>query len=356
MIKLRVFGKTPQGQTVYSYTLTHGNTQATVLDFGATLQSLVVPNAQGEPTDVVLGFDSLEGYLDNPACHGATIGPSANRVDKGQITLDGHIWQLPTNDGPSRQNNLHSDLEHGLHKRLWHAQMVTRDSTDHLVLHCSLEHGELGLPGKRTIYVDYSWADTPLDQPTLVVEARVTTDVPTFVNLTNHSYFNLDGHASGSILDHTLRIAAHSYLPLRSDCVSYGTIDPVAQTPFDFSEPHSIGEHIEDVHEQLDIGKGYDHCFVLNQSGTLHPALTLKSAHSGIELSLSCTTPGIHVYTGNWLDDTTAKDGARYMPRAGVAFESEFWPNCNAHPAWPQPICTPDAPYQLSIHYRFSAQ
>lgn len=355
MADLDVFGMTPFGESVHSYTLTAGPSTVRVMDFGATVLGIAVPDAHGTVADVVLGFDDLEGYLDNPACHGCTIGPSANRTDRGEVPIGGQIYQLPKNDGPELANNLHTDLVHGLHKRMWSGSIDKTRNAVTFVTH--LSDGELGLPGNRAFTVDYELGISE-QTTTLTITQRCTTDIETFVNMTNHMYFNLEGHASGPVLNHQLSINADRFLPLRDDNISYGVLQPVAGTAFDFRIDKEIGVDIDSDDEQIAIARGYDHCFCIRGFDPLsvrpRHALRATAPHSRRALDISISAPGAHLYTGNWLNDTGAKDGAHYTARAGFAFEPEFYPDNVHHEDWAHPACTSTCAYEQVITYRFS--
>ena len=355
MADIERFGAIDDGSEVHVYTLACGDVTARVMDFGATLLSLVAPDQNGHLDDLVLGFDRLEGYFDNPACYGATIGPSANRTDRGEVTIAGTTYHMVGNDGPSLRNNLHTDLAQGIHKRIWHAD----PSEDGASVCFSLElpDGEYGLPGNRLLTAIYSLAPDESGAVTLKVHYECTSDAPTFVNMTNHTYWNLAGHASGSVLEQVVSVQAQSYLPLRDDNVSSGTVDSVADTPFDFRHPKALGRDIEQTCDQLLQAHGYDHCFCVDgyrPSEPVRPALHAEDPASGRVLDISITTPGAHLYTGNWLDDTNAKAGAEYRPRYGFAFEPEYWPDNMHHDDWVHPCCEPGHPYAQTILYRFS--
>lgn len=405
MIETEIFGTLPNGLLTHAYTLIEKNTRVTISDFGATILSIKTPDVRGDVQDIVLGFDTLADYAGaNPACYGATIGPVANRSDKAEIVLEGVAYTLPKNDGSSQENNLHTSLTEGLHKRLWKAEVDHEHNT--VTLSCTLLDGEFGLPGDRNFSARFELvsrdgggsdnlagvtclagastcgnADSITDLDGGCQQLRVTyictTSKPTFVNMTNHSYFNLAGHASGSVLDHEVCIHASSYLPIRKDNVSEGTVEPVKNTPFDFREAKALGENIHDENEQLRRANGYDHCFAVDGytspdasdvAGVAHTAaaetaektnqprsaLLARDPKSGRRLHITISAPGAHLYTGNWLNDTSAKDCASYAQRAGFAFEPEFYPDCSHHQSWPQPLCTPEHPYIATIVYTFS--
>ena len=356
MIQTHPFGTAPDGQPVTVYDLAAGAARVRVMDFGATLVGVDVPDASGNTADVLLGFGELDGYFDNPACYGATIGPVANRTDRGEVPIAGTVYQLPKNDGPDQANNLHSDLAHGLHKRVWDAK--TDEAANTVRFTCTLADGELGLPGNRTFTAEYALTTDEDGTTALTLTYGCTTDAETYVNMTNHSYFNLAGHASGSALTQLVRVRAEHFLPLREDSVSTGEVREVAGTPFDFCAAKALGTDIEADDEQLHRARGYDHCFCVDSykhdAATPRPALTAEDPASGRTLDIAITAPGAHLYTGNWLDDKNAKDGATYTPRDGFAFEPEFWPDNVHHDDWEHPVCTPDHPFRSQIVYRFS--
>lgn len=357
MANIEFLGKTPDGIPVSSYELSCDGVTARVMDFGATLLSLSAPNRDGAAEDIVLGFDRLDDYFDNPACYGATVGPSANRTDLGQVTIGEATYQMPKNDGPDSRNNLHTDLADGLHKRVWNVEPADDDSS--VTFSITLADGDYGLPGNRWVTTTYALVPSPEGGVALTLHYRCESDAPTFVNMTNHTYWNLAGHASGLVLNQLVGVNASHYLPLRSDNVSLGEVADVAGTPFDFRQAKELGRDIELDNEQLAQGRGYDHCLCVDgYDGADAPrrALHAEDPASGRTLDISITTPGAHLYTGNWLDDADAKDGATYTPRCGFAFEPEFWPDNMHHADWVHPVCRPGQPYEQTIVYRFSSR
>lgn len=349
------FGVTPEGSKAHAYILSNDHARVRVSDFGATLLGVEVAGSDGSFDDVVLGFSSVEGYAGpNSACYGGTIGPVANRTDKAEVPLAGNVYHLPKNDGPDSANNLHSDLTRGLHKRLWETSI----EGDDVVSFClTLADGELGLPGERSFTVTYRLIEDA-SGPALVVTHSCATDAVTYVNMTNHTYFNLAGHDSGDVHDQVVSIDADEFLPVREDSVSTGETRRVEGTPFDFRSPKALGTDISEDCEQLMRARGYDHCFCVrgyDPKGEPRHALHAEDPKSGRVLDILITTPGAHLYTGNWLDDAEGvKDDATYVPRSGFAFEPEFYPDCVHHPDWPQSVCAPDEPYRSTIVYRFS--
>ena len=355
MITTPPFGAAPSGSPVTVYNLVCAGARVRVMDYGATILGIEVPDASGDVADIALGFDALDGYFDNPACYGGTIGPSANRTDKGQIEIAGTVYQMARNDGPDKANNLHTDLEHGLHKRVWNA--TVDEITNTVSFTCKLADGELGLPGNRTFTVAYVLQAGPTGAAELTCTQSCVTDADTFVNMTNHTYFNLAGHDAGTVLDQVVTIDAEAFLPQRQDNVSFGEVRPVAGTPFDFRAPKALGRDIDANDEQIKIARGFDHCFCLDgftPDANPRHALHLQDPNSRRTLDIFVTAPGAHLYTGNWLSDIDAKDGCSYGPRDGVAFEPEFWPDNNHHTDWAHPVCTPDHPFSSTIVYRFS--
>ena len=351
MIDVRPFDSFVNSPAALTYTIRGAHSSIKLSNFGATILGISVPDVYGTQADVVLGYSLFDLYLDNPACFGASIGPSANRTDKAEIPLNGVIYHLSKNNGLDNQNNLHTDLVTGIHKRIWQTEIDEAHNT--VKFSIDLVDGEYGLPGNRHITATYELVEDAAHS-TVNLTYTCTTDAATFVNMTNHVYFNLNGHDSGNVCGHQLTINADSYLPLREDSVSAGTIDSVVGTPFDFRTPKTIGRDLRQENKQLNIAHGYDHCFVINnyEDGQLRPAL-LATSENGRSLEIQITAPGAHLYTGNWLDEARAKDGATYKPQAGFAFESEFYPDCAHHEKWPQPTCTPEQSYSSQIVYRF---
>lgn len=349
MISIDSFGQTAQGEELFRYTLKSQSIRVSLTNFGATLLTVETPDKDGKLADIVLGFDTLAPYFDNPACYGATIGPSANRTDKGELFIEGTRYQLPQNDGPDLQNNLHTDLACGLHKCVWEADLDDKNNAVIFSYHAT--DGQWGLPGERHVSVRYT-----VEDDCLRIEQRATTDAPTFVNMTNHSYFNLGGIGSGHCLDTLVKINAHNYLPVRDDSVSEGSIEPVTDTPFDFLQAKPLGQDINQDNIQLKRARGYDHCMIVDgysSDAAPREALIAHDPRSGRSLTISITAPAAHLYTGNWLSDANAKAGISFGPRDGFAFEPEFMPDCAHHDDWPQPVCTPEHPWSQTIVYQF---
>ena len=357
MLEKSSFGSISDGPEAHAYTLTTEHARATVSDFGATLLGVEVPDRDGNNADVILGFASVKGYAGvNGSCYGGIIGPMANRTDRAEVPIDGTVYHLVGNDGAAKENNLHSDLSHGLHKRMWEASYDEAENT--LSLSCVLPDGELGLPGNRTFSASYTLTEPERGVVELTLRLGCTTDAKTVVNMTSHAYANLAGHDSGSVLGQVCAIDADTFLPLREDSVSEGVVEDVAGTPFDFRTPKTLGADIEKDCEQLRRARGYDHCLCVRgyePDGAPRHAMRLEDPTTGRALDILITMPGAHLYTGNWVDDASGvKDDATYHSRDGVAFEPEFYPDFPHHPEWDQPVCEPGRPYAQTIVYRFS--
>ena len=350
MISTAPFGTAPDGTEVTCYTLDNGTVAVRIMDFGATILGVDAPDENGERADIVLGYGTLDGYTaHNPSCYGATIAPSANRIGGAKLTIDGVEWNLVKNEG---ENNLHTDLEHGLHKRVWDAEVDEAANTVRMT--ATLAHGELGLPGERTFTAEFTL--TPAN--VLRLRYAATSDQRTFVNMTNHVYFNLAGHDAGSALDQIASVNASQVLIVDEHSVPTGKLREVEGTAFDFRTPKPLGRDIRADDEQIKIANGFDHCFCINDfwpSGAhLRPALHAEDPASGRVLDISITAPGAHLYTGNFLGDEHAKDDATYKANDGFAFEPEYYPNTPNIPSFPQCFCGPDHPYESIIEYRFS--
>ncbi len=314
------FGKTKNGETITAYTIKNkSGMSATLIDFGATLVKLEVPDKNGKMKDVVLGYDDVKSYEEGETFFGAVIGRNCNRVCDGKVTLDGVTYQMDQNDN---ENNLHSGLK-GVDKICW---TVLQDSNDSSVTFiCKSNDMEQGLPGNVTITVTYSISD---DNEFLITYDAVS-DKKTIINLTNHSYFNLNGHYKGSIENHELQINADYYNPV-IDAKSIPTEEnaPVEGTVFDFRTPKTVGQDIEADEVQLKYVGGYDHNYVVNgNTGDLRPFATLYSPESGIFMEFMSDQTGTQFYSGNFVGDQTGKGGFAYHKRSGLCLEPQYIPN-----------------------------
>ncbi len=354
MVFTWVFGEMPDGRPVHLYELRAGAATVRLMDLGASVQAVCVPGRDGAVADVLPGYDSVAGYLASGACFGATVGPSANRSAGGEVLAGDKYVYLPKNDG---DNNIHTDWKRGFHMRVWEAEVL--EAANAVRFTCELADGEFGLPGNRVFSATYTLAEGDGGGCELRLEYRCETDAATFVNMTNHSYFNLAGHGSGVVYGQEAQIFAGSYLPQREDNVSRGDVAAVAGTPFDFREAKPIGRDIEANCDQLAVAHGYDHCFCVDgyvEDAAPRPAFVAYDPASGRELRISLTTPGAHFYTGNWFEGDTGKDGVIYQPRQAFAFEPEFYPDNSHHADWPHPVCTPNHPFESTVVWHFSVR
>ena len=343
------FGHLPDGRGVELYTFGNGRgVTVRVMTYGAIIQSLETPDRQGHPADIVLGFDSLAGYLAGSPYFGAVVGRYANRIARGRFTLDGKTYQLATNNGP---NSLHGGVK-GFDKVLWTAASFQRDSAVGVALRYESPDGEEGFPGHVAARVTY----TLTAASELIVEYEASTDKATPINLSQHSYWNLHGDGRGDILDHLLTLDASGFTPVDSTLIPTGAIDSVAGTPFDFRTATAIGARIDAANEQLRFGRGYDHNWVLDRhghAGAVHAA-RLADPVSGRVLDISTTEPGIQFYSGNFLDGTiTGKSGRVYQRRGGLCLETQHFPDSPNHANFPSAILRPGARYQSKTVFTF---
>ena len=353
------FGMTHRGEAVSLYTLknAHGM-EAKVLDYGGIIVSLRVPDRNGRLDDVVLGFDSLGDYERGSPYFGAIIGRYGNRIARGRFTLDGRTYTLATNNGP---NHLHGGVR-GFDKVIWSVTPFQRSDSVGLVMNYTSPDGEEGYPGTLRATVTY----TLTDKNEFIFDYQATTDRPTPVNLTQHSYFNLAGDGKGDILGHVVTLNADRFTPVDSTLIPTGEMKSVAGTPFDFRTSTAIGARIDRNDEQLRYGRGYDHNFVLNKGGRggkggIEGDVTL-AAHvyeptTGRVMEISTTEPGLQFYSGNFLDSTLrGKQGVVYGRRSGFAMETQHFPDSPNKPAFPSTILRPGEEYRSRTIYRFGVQ
>jgi aldose 1-epimerase len=344
-----VFGILPDGRAVERVMLRDVNGfEAHIMTYGATLQALLVPDARGDRDDVVLGHDHLAGYLGRRGFFGATVGRYANRIANARFVLDGCVVQLAANNG---RHALHGGPE-GFDKQLWQIAEIDDGAQPGVTLVYVSADGEEGYPGRLDISVSYR-----LTGPSeLSISFAAQADRPTIVNLTNHSFFNLEGAASrADVLDHRLTLAAERFLAIDPDAIPLP--EPpraVAATPFDFREATAIGARIRHDDMQLRHGRGYDHNFCLDNAGEVRFAARLEAPRSGRVLELSTDQPGLQVYSGNYLDSSIAgKQGQLYRQSDAVCLEPQIWPNAPNRPDFPDPCLMPGSVYQRRSVYRF---
>lgn len=345
------FGTLQDGTRVAAVELSNASGMSVrIIALGAAVQALTVPDRNGVGADVVLGYDSPRDYLAKPQYFGATVGRYANRIAHGRFTLDGRRYTLETNDGP---NHLHGGV-HGLDKILWKIEDSAGGSPARVVLSHVSADGAGGYPGTLRIKATYTLSENN----ELAVEYRATTDRPTIVNITNHSYFNLAGAAGSSdILDHRLTLFAEAYTAVDATLIPTGERRAVAGTPFDFRQPHAIGGRIHDGRdEQLRIGRGYDHNFVLTgRSGELRRAARLEDPASGRVLEVLASAPGLQFYSGNFLDGTVVGKGGRiYRQGDALCLEPQVFPDSPNRPDFPTARLDPGGEYVNTMVFRFS--
>nr|WP_295662107.1 aldose epimerase family protein [Polymorphobacter sp.] len=345
-------GTLPDGRTVPAVTLSNRNgIKATVIGWGAALQSLVVPDHGGHSADVVLGYATLKDYLDHPQYFGATVGRFANRIAKGRFTLDGKTYQVPVNNGA---NSLHGGTA-GFDKQLWHVVEATGGASGHVTLRHVSPDGEMGYPGTLTVDATYTLGE----DDRLTIEYRATTTAPTIVNVTNHTYWNLSGEGSANgAMRHLVTIPAEAYLPTDAGAIPTGEVRAVAGTDFDFRKPHAVGERVRDASDQqLVFGRGYDHNWVVGRAVTADEHLMARAVDpvSGRGFELWSNQPGLQFYSGNFLDSTTSGK-ARRIYRAGdaIVFEPQIFPDTPNQPAFGSAQLNPGETYRNIISYRFS--
>lgn len=343
------FGALPDGAPVTAYTLTnrHGM-QVKLLDLGAIISEVHVPDRNGKMADVVLGFDSVAPYLANKAFLGALIGRFGNRIAKGQFSLDGKDYQLAINNAP---NHLHGG-EQGFHQVLWQAVPFETAEAVGITFMRSSPDGEDGYPGKLDVSVVYELNN----DNALSLRYHAVTDQATPVNLTNHSYFNLAGQ--GDMLAHEIVIHADRYTPVDAGSIPTGELADVAGTPFDLRRPTAIGAGIAFDHPQIAIGRGYDHNFVLNkQAGqALSLAALVREPQSGRVMEVYTEEPGVQFYSGNFLDGSQQGKGITHTHRSAFCLETQHFPDSPNHPHFPDSILRPGQEYRTTTVYRFSAE
>lgn len=343
-IKRILWGKTGDGIDIYKYIIKNSSGAYVELsDIGAGIVSIVVPDKNGRLTDVVIGYDKPESYFGDGPCAGKCPGRYANRIAGGHFSLDGKDYSLPINNGP---NHLHGGPE-GFQNKVWESR-INGDAVEFLYYS---KDGEAGYPGNLKIVAHYEWDD----ENTLKLTFTAATDAPTVLNLTNHSYFNLNG--KGDILKHELKLNASEYLPTDETLIPLGESEPVAGSPMDFINPKPIGRDLKTDFPALNYGKGYDNCFVIDgyKPGQIQNAAELYSPESGICLDVLTTQPGVQIYTGNWLKGCPeGKKGIIYNDYDAVAIECQHFPDSPNKPEYPSTVLREGEVYQEAIIYSLS--
>lgn len=342
------FGSTPDGQAVEKYTLKNkAGMQIDVITYGGIITSWTAPDKNGKYENIVLGFDNLKPYIKNPSYFGAIIGRYGNRIANGEFELDGKSFQLEKNDGT---NCLHGGNK-GFDKVIWSAKEKITDDSVSLILSYVSKDGEGGFPGTLTSTVTY----TLNSNNTLEVEYKATTDKKTIVNLTQHSYFNLSGDFSKNILNNVLSIDADKIISVDIILIPTGKFKSVENTPFDFRTPKEVGKDIDKKDEQLLLGNGYDHCWILNHQNTFRKIASVLHPASGRYMEVFSNEPGVQFYSGNFLDDTLIRpDGGTYAKRTGLCLETQHYPDSPNQKSFPSVVLKPGEKYYSKTAFKFS--
>jgi aldose 1-epimerase len=353
---IKPFGKLPTGAEARLFTLENASgLKAEISDYGGTIVRLFAADRHGRFDDVVLGRERVEDYVEKSPFLGCITGRFANRIAGGKFTLDGQTYQLACNNTPGGiPCHLHGGTK-GFDKKLWNAELIGTKAEPTLRLSYRSPDGEEGYPGNLNVMVAYTvTADNELR-----IAYNATTDRATPINLTNHSYFNLGGEGSGDILGHVLTLRAGRYTPVGNGLTPIGQLAPVAGTPLDFTEPHTVGERIEALHEQLRFAGGYDHNFEIDPPTENPPALaaTMFEPKSGRMMEVLTTEPGVQFYSGNFLNGSfTGKNGHVYQRRTGFCLETQHYPDSPNQPAFPSTILRPGDTFRSTTIYRFSTR
>lgn len=350
------FGSLSDGREANLYSISRDGFTVKISDYGATIRSIVFEDfksAAKEPLDIVLGFDSISEYENDSCYFGAVCGRFANRIKNGHFTLNGKEYQLAVNNNG---NHLHGGV-FGFNRKLWQAEFIPNG----ISFSCLSPEGEESYPGNLDVKVSY----TIVEDNTLDIQYVAKSDMDTVVNLTNHSYFNLSGHNSGTILNQSLKLNADNFTELDESSCPNGKISPVNETPFDFKEFHRIGERIASKHPQMVIGNGYDHNFVLNPSKAEENLRGLPLAATalfdssknkqGVNMKMYTSKPGVQLYTGNYIrENTRGKAGAVYGSRHGFCLETQYFPDAINHGNFPSPVLKADEEYNFTTIFAFS--
>jgi aldose 1-epimerase len=350
-VQQQPFG-THDGRPVTLFTLTNAHgVEVRAMNYGGIIVSIRVPDRKGQLADIVLGHDTAEGYMPNPPYIGAIVGRYANRVANGTFTLDGKTYTLPKNDGP---NTLHGGTTRTFDKVLWDGEALKGKAG--VAFSFLSKDGEEGFPGNVKVKVTY----TLTDANELEINYEATTDKSTPINLSQHSYFNLAGEGTSDILNHEIMINADRFTPVDKNLIPTGELRPVKGTPFDFTTSTRVGARIDDSYDQIVLGHGYDHNWVINRKSKddgLVLAARVYEPTTGRVLEVSTTQPGVQFYTGNFLDGTvTGKQGHVYKRRYGLCLETQHFPDSPNHPDFPTTILKPGETFHQKTVFKFSAK
>ena len=345
------FGSLEDGTHIDAYTLTNAKgMEVKIISYGGRIVSLSVPDKNGSFENVTLGFDNIGDYVSENPFFGALVGRYGNRIAKGKFSIDDNEYTLVTNNG---ENHLHGGTV-GFDKVVWDVKPIEKEDKAQLELHYVSKDGEEGYPGKLDVTVIY----TLNDDNVLSVEYKAETDKPTVVNLTQHAYFNLTGDFSNNVLDHEIVLHADRFLPVDAGLIPTGELRNVASTPFDFTQAKTIGQDINQENNQLTLGGGYDHCWVLNgDKGTMRTVATAYDSESGRFMEVSTTEPAIQFYTGNFLDGTLPNpQGGTYGQRSGFCLETQHYPDSPNQPEFPSTRLNPGETYETTTKFKFSTK
>lgn len=339
----RNFGHTKDGRETNLFTYKTNRFELSVSDYGASLVKLIINDKEGKPIDIVLGYDNVTGYeLDKGSYLGCNVGRNANRIANARFTLNNVEYVLEQNDGV---NNLHSGNS-PYSKRMWCVEKYTDDS---ITFSLESPHMDQGYPGNLKMYITYKiTSDSSFE---ILYEA--TPDMDTIINVTNHSYFNLNGEGTGNIENHKVVLYADYYTPANEFSIPTGEILPVDNTPMDFRKEKTIGAEINDNFEQLIYANGYDHNWITDTSGNVHEIATIVGDKTGISMTISTDYPGVQMYTGNFLEQVNGKKGHIYSTRDGLCFEPQFYPDAINRPEFVSPICKAGELFKKKIIYSF---
>lgn len=343
-VQKELFGTDKEGKEVYLYTLSNSRgMKAKVMNYGAILVDLIVPDKEGKTADVVLGYDKLSESFVNGCFFGAVIGPNANRIANARFILDGVEYHLDPNDG---MNNLHSHKDLGVHKRIWETQEIENG----VVFSVDMPDADLGFPGNKTLKVTYSVNE----ENELKLEYSGISDKNTIINMTNHSYFNLDGHDAGDISEHQVTIHAKYFTEILPGAIPTGKLVPVEGTPMDFNTPKKIGEEIDKEWDQLEMVGGYDHNWCLdNYDGKVRLVASVTNPSGSRTMKVFTDLPGVQFYTSNGMAEQTGKGGANYGSRTAYCLETQFYPDTANEPDFPSAVFGPDKDYHSVTIFRF---
>ena len=345
------YGVLDDGTIIKQYIFENDNQmKVKIINYGAIVVSIEVPDKYGKINDVVLGYDSIEGYVQDPSYFGAIVGRIGNRIAKGKFSLDGKDYTLAINNN---ENHLHGGIK-GFNKRVWSPEIIKLNDAPALKLTYVSSDGEEGYPGNLTLEVTYSISS----ENELIIDYLGKTDKATILNPTNHSYFNLGGEGSGDILDHILKINADYFTPVDEGLIPLGNHKSVLGTPMDFLSPKKIGDRINNNDDQLKVGLGYDHNWVFNDwDGTLKLGVSLFDPQSGRLMEVLTTEPGVQFYSGNFLDGTNiGKNQKAYQYRSALCLETDHFPDSQNNPNFPSVVLRPGEEYKQKTIYKFSTK